>query len=60
METIELEKALQQLDTLAQAEYHDSLRKVITAPGDSDERRLLRIGRLLGVILKEPFAVSET
>jgi hypothetical protein len=60
MEAIELEKALQQLDTLAQDEYHESLQKVITAPGDSDERRLLRIGRLLGVILKEPFAVSET
>lgn len=59
MEARELEESLRTLDTLAAAEYHASLAEVATEPGYSDERRLLRIGRLLGVTLKEPFAISK-
>jgi hypothetical protein len=59
MEAIELEASLQQLDTLARKEYHASLTDVVTRPDDCDERRLFKIGRLLGVILKEPFAEPE-
>ena len=59
MEAIELELSLKQLDTLADKEYHESLVAIATRPGDSDELRLLRIGRLLGVVLKQPFAVSK-
>jgi hypothetical protein len=53
MEARGLEESLRALDTLADAEYHASLAEIATEPGDSDERRLLRIGRLLGVTLKD-------
>jgi hypothetical protein len=59
MEATELVESLRQLDTLAHDEYHVSLAEVIAQPGDNDERRLLRVGRLLGVILKEPFATPN-
>ncbi len=59
MEAIELEASLRQLDTLARDEYHESLEEVTTRSGESDEYRLLRIGRLLGVTLKQPFATSK-
>jgi len=59
MELTELEQSLRQLDTLADEEYHASLAEVVAQPGDSDETRLLRVGRLLGVMLKQPFATSK-
>jgi len=58
MEATDLEKSLQGLNDLADKEYHASLAEVATRPGDSDEYRMLRVGRLLGVILKQPFAKS--
>jgi hypothetical protein len=59
MEAKELEQALRQLDNLAREEYHSSLAEVVARTGDSDETRLLRLGRLLGVTLKRPFAKSR-
>jgi hypothetical protein len=59
MQPQELEGALQQLATLAREEYHASLGEIAAQLGDSDERRILRIGRLLGVTLKRPFATSK-
>jgi hypothetical protein len=59
MEATEFEVSLRQLDTLAREEYHVSLAEVATRLHDSDEHRLLRVGRLLGVTLKQPFAISE-
>jgi hypothetical protein len=56
MESEDLESALRELDALAKIEYHESLVQVATEPTDDDTARLLRIGRLLGVMLKEPFA----
>ncbi len=55
MDAVELEASLRELDTLAHEEYHASLAQVATTPGDSDEHRLLRLGRLLGVILNSSF-----
>jgi hypothetical protein len=57
MEATELEQSLRQLDALARLEYHESLAEIVTRAGDSDEKRLLRLGRLLGVTLKAPFAI---
>lgn len=59
MEATELEQSLRQLNDLAKDEYHASLAEVVSQPGDSEEIRLLRLGRLLGVILKRPFATSK-
>jgi hypothetical protein len=56
---MELEQSLRNLNTLAIAEYRQSLAEVVTCPGDNDETRLLRIGRLLGVLLKLPFAIQR-
>jgi hypothetical protein len=43
---------------LAQKEYHEPLTEVALGPED-DEKRLLRVGRLIGVVLKQPFAVEK-
>ena len=59
MEATELEQSLRQLDILAREEYHASLVEVVTRTEDSDEQRLLRLGRLLGVALKRPFAIAK-
>lgn len=59
MEATEVEQSLWQLDALARKEYRVSLTEVVTRMGDSDETRLVRVGRLLGVTLKEPFAISR-
>lgn len=58
MEVTEFRASLLELDALAREEYCVSLAEVTTSPGDSDEYRILRVGRLLGVILKKPFAKS--
>lgn len=60
MKLEDLEAALRQLDSLAREEYRVSLADVATRAGDNDEARLLRLGRLLGVILKQPFATAKT
>jgi hypothetical protein len=58
MNSEELENGFRQLDTLAQKEYHEPLAEIAVGPGD-DEQRLLRLGRLIGVVLKEPFAIEK-
>src|SRR6266851_420926 len=60
MNSDELENGLRQLDSLAQKEYHVPLADVALSSGDDDEKRLLRLGRLIGVVLKEPFAIEKS
>lgn len=53
-----LQKGFGQLDALALEEYHQSLQEVA---GDGNQERVaIRIGRLVGVILKERFAKPAT
>lgn len=54
----DFEESQRDLVVLAEAEYHVSLAEVTTRPEDSDEHRMLRVGRLLGVMLKKQFATS--
>jgi hypothetical protein len=58
MNSEELENGFRQLDSLAQKEYHEPLADIALGPED-DEKRLLRLGRLIGVVLKQPFAVKN-
>jgi hypothetical protein len=50
----ELQAGLEQLDVLSRQEYKESLSEVASV--GEDQYRLDRIGRLIGVTLKEPFA----
>jgi hypothetical protein len=52
----QLTAALQELDKLSHEEYRKSLAEVAMS-GDEKERRD-RLGRLVGVVLKEPFAIK--
>ena len=53
-----LKKGIAELNSLAQEEYHQSLEEVLE---DSDlNHSAVRIGRLVGVMLKEPFSTSES
>ncbi len=56
IEIEQLEKGLVVLNGLAREEYHEDLDSVLRDPTRTQDERLLRIGRLLGVLLKEPFA----
>jgi|SRR5713226_7170048 len=58
MNSEELENGFKELDNLAQKEYHEPLTHVALAPED-DEKRLFRLGRLIGVVLKKPFATEK-
>lgn len=58
MNSDEFENGFRQLDSLAQKEYHVPLAEVALGPED-EEKRLLRLGRLIGVVLKQPFAVEN-
>jgi hypothetical protein len=49
-----LKSGIKELDSLARDEYHESLEEVLA--DTEQERSAVRIGRLVGVILKEPFA----
>lgn len=52
-----LESVFSELDLLARDEYHQSIEDITK---DSDpQHSAIRIGRLVGVMLKEPFATSE-
>ena len=52
-----LQTGFDELDLLSEAEYHESLQKVLS---ESDgHHSAIRIGRLVGVLLKEPFSTSE-
>jgi len=58
MDSKELANGFRQLDSLAEMEYHLPLADVALGPED-DEKRLLRLGRLIGVVLKQPFAMEN-
>ncbi|MEP6570904.1 MAG: hypothetical protein ABJC10_14125 [Acidobacteriota bacterium] len=57
MNESELKEGWDFLENLSQGDYHESLAQIL-AEGD-DESRILRVGRLIGVSLKMPFAVPE-
>ena len=59
MNSDELENGLRQLDSLAQKEYHVPLADVALSSGDDDEKRLLRLGRLIGVVLRSPLQLRK-
>ena len=54
----DLAKGFAQLDSLARDEYRQALKDV--ASDDNHKRAAIRVGRLIGVMLKEPFAESQT
>lgn len=56
-ETLLLE-GFRQLNDLAKAEYHSGIEQILAQP-DSDRSRD-QLGRLVGVLLKEPFAEATT
>ena len=52
-----LKEGFAELDLLAKAEYRQSLEEVLQ---DSDSQRgAARVGRLVGVLIKQPFAKSQ-
>ena len=51
-----LKKGFEDLDDLAKVEYHQTLAEVASATDATQSA--VRVGRLVGVILKEPFATS--
>jgi len=52
-------EAVHKLDTLAQEEYRSPLAQVVGRQDHDRETRLLRVGRLIGVMLKQPFATTQ-
>ena len=58
MDEDQLQVALAEVDHLALDEYHESLTEL--AASEDRERAATQIGRLVGVILKEPFAKQES
>ena len=58
MNSEEFTDGFRQLDSLAEKEYHEPLIDVALGPED-DEKRLLRLGRLIGVVMKKPFATEK-
>jgi hypothetical protein len=52
----ELQSGLATLDNLARAEYGTDLGGILTDPNRDEADRLWRIGRLIGITIKEPFA----
>ena len=57
MDDTEIEDGFSSLDTLARSEYRESLADILASPDAQDAS--VRIGRLIGVLLKEPFAVPH-
>jgi hypothetical protein len=53
-----LRQGLAELDQLSTLEYHESLSEVLSDPVLDDSAA--RVGRLVGVVLKEPFATVHT
>ena len=58
MDSRKLSEGFSELDVLSRVEYHDSLRVVLEQQPD-DRERLLRVGRLIGVLIKEPLAKAR-
>ncbi len=57
MDADELKAGLHELDALARAEYQKPLDQILKEGAPED--RALRVGRLVGVLLKQPFAVAQ-
>lgn len=51
-----IQTGLAVLNSLAQEEYHTDLNGILVDTTRTQNERLLRVGRLMGVVLKEPFA----
>lgn len=58
IETEQMQEGLAVLNSLAQEEYHEDLDSILADTARTQEERLLRVGRLVGVVLKEPFATA--
>jgi hypothetical protein len=58
IETKQIQEGLVVLNSLAQEEYHIDLNSILADTARTQEERLLRVGRLVGVVLKEPFATA--
>jgi hypothetical protein len=56
IEAKQLQQGLTVLESLAQEEYQEDLDSILADPTRTQDERLLRIGRLVGVVLKQPFA----
>ena len=54
MDVEALQRGFVDLDQLSQAEYRETLAEIVRDP--VRERRSIRLGRLVGVLLKQPFA----
>lgn len=55
----ELRAGLQQLEELSKEEYHEPLQAVVAPALRNPEQVVARVGRLIGVTMKEPFADVE-
>lgn len=58
MDSRQLSEGFSELDVLSRDEYHDSLRVILEQQSD-DRERLLRVGRLIGVLIKAPLAEAK-
>jgi hypothetical protein len=52
----QMQEGLAVLNSLAQEEYQEDLNSILADTARTRDERLLRVGRLIGVVLKEPFA----
>src|SRR5437588_8101445 len=58
IEIEQIQEGLEVLKSLAQEEYHEDLDSIMADTSRTQEERLLRVGRLVGVVLKKPFATA--
>jgi hypothetical protein len=54
----QLAQAFQKLDAMARDEFHEPLSSLASSDANNQDQ-ILRVGRLIGVILKEPFATPH-
>ncbi len=59
MDASELRSAVQQLDALSREEYHQDLQEILADSDVNPHDSMMRLGRLIGVVMKEPFATPE-
>ena len=59
MEKETLLSGLKRLDYLSNKEYREKLSRVLLNPEDDVDYKITRIGRLMGVELKQPFALAK-
>jgi hypothetical protein len=53
-------EGMKELSELSEHEYHQNLDELTSDPNLSAEKRLMRVGRLMGVALKLPFAKPQS